>query len=210
LEFKEGDVRPEHYFNCTAEDVVTGKKIDYVLDDQEIKYEVNYNQKLTVNTQAKDAIKTDMGRTIDDILDAVDSVKVTEDKIAEVAKRLEDTTLSDSVKQYYNELTEQLQTELTLKNEKLKNVFTNGIAVSKEQQNVVNVENSDLGSRYVRLQLIESRLETQSVQVEELMSNNEDVDLAEIIVRFSSAEALYNASLSATAKTVSNTLLDFL
>lgn len=210
INFDEGDVRPEHYFDCISEDVVTKKVIEYKSEDQEIKYEINYNQKLTVNTQAKDAIKTDIGRLIDDVIDAVDAVKFTEDKIAEVAKRLNDTTLSDGEKQYYNELNEQLKTELVLKNEKVKNVFTSGIAVSKQQLNIVNVENSDLGSRYVRMQLVESRLETQSVQVEELMSNNEDVDLAEIIIRFSSAQALYNASLSATAKTVSNTLLDFL
>ncbi|BCN32559.1 flagellar hook-associated protein FlgL [Anaeromicropila herbilytica] len=212
-EFKEGDVRPEDYFDCTSYELdsagakIATTKIDYKSEDQQIQYEINYNQKLTVNTQAKDAIKPDMGRTIDDIINAMESLKQTETKQTEAKKRLDDGTLTQA---NYDSLKEQLDTEKTLKTQVLKDAYNKGISVSKDQQNVVNVENSDLGSRYVRLQLVESRLDTQSDQVEELMSNNEDVDLAEIIIRFNSAQTLYNSSLSATAKTLTNSLLDFI
>lgn len=213
--FHKGDLRPEHYFDCTATKYdaggnVVGTPVTYTSSDQAVQYEINYNQKLTVNTQAKDAIKHEIGRTIDEILDAIDAVKVTENKISEVEKKLEDTSLSETDKKKYEDMLDQLNTELTLKNEVLVEKYQNGNKVSKDQQSVVNVANSDLGSRYVRLELVESRLETQSVQVEELMSNNEDVDLAETIIRFSTAQVLYNASLSASAKIVTNTLLDFL
>ena len=43
-----------------------------------------------------------------------------------------------------------------------------------------------------------------------MLSENEDVDLVDIIIRYSSAETVYNASLSAASKLVQTSLLDFL
>ena len=69
---------------------------------------------------------------------------------------------------------------------------------------------ADAGSRYVRLELTDSRLDSQLVDTKELMSNNEDADLAEVIINYTAADAIYNASLNAASKIVKNTLLDFI
>ena len=44
----------------------------------------------------------------------------------------------------------------------------------------------------------------------DLLSQNEDTDLVDIIIRYSSAETIYNSSLSAASKLVQTSLLDFL
>jgi flagellar hook-associated protein 3 FlgL len=105
---------------------------------------------------------------------------------------------------------EQLDTELELKKENMQQAFARGMTMSSSEQNRVNIAVADLGSRYVRLELTEERLSSQKVDFEDLLSNNEDADITETIIKYSSAEAIYNASLSAASKIVQNTLLDYL
>ena len=69
---------------------------------------------------------------------------------------------------------------------------------------------TDVGSREQRVSLIKTRLENQKADVEELQSDNIDVDLSEIIVRYTSALDVYQAALSATSKSITQTLLDYL
>ena len=210
-DFKEGELRPEHYFDCTvhesgapATEIKTYKK-----QDQDIQYEINFNQKLTVNTQGSDALQQDIGRDIDEIMQAVQDVIATEAKISEVEKMLEDPNYSGETEQL-NKLKSQLETELTLKNSIMQKKFGNGITDSTNAQNTLNVAIADLGSRYVRLELTESRLSDQQVDFTDLMSTNEDADMVDTYIKLSSAEVIYNASLSAASKVVQNTLLDFL
>jgi len=210
--FEKGNLRPEHYFNCEVTDKSKPDlgTITYEKSNQQIQYEINYNQKLTINTQGSDAITHQIGRCIDDILNAVNDVIKTEENIAEVEKRLSNSNLTDADRERYTKMKEQLEKELTLKKEVMQKAFSTGIKVSNEQQDLVNTAVADLGSRYVRLELTENRLSSQKVDFEELLSNNEDVDLVETFIKLSSAEVLYNASLSAASKIVQRTLLDFL
>lgn len=211
-EFAEGDLRPEHYFNCklTDTDAAVPTTITYVKEDQQIQYEINFNQRLTINTQASDAFGHDIGRDIDEIVSAVQEVAATEDKITEVEKMLEDTSITDAQKESLNALLKQFNTELVLKNSILQSKFEDSITGTADQQETINVVVADLGSRYVRLELTESRLSSQQVDFEDLLSTNEDADIAETYIKLSAAEVIYNASLSAAAKVVQNTLLDFI
>lgn len=209
--FKEGDLRPEHYFDCKvheAGDPVTEYKT-YTKQDQDIQYEINFNQKLTVNTQGSDALQQDIGRDIDEILQAVQDVTAVEQKIADVDKMIADPNNAANVDKL-NQLKQQLNTELTLKSGIMQSKFEGGITDSNESQDTLNVAIADLGSRYVRLELTESRLSDQQVDFTDLMSTNEDADVVETYIKLNSAEVIYNASLSAASKVVQNTLLDFL
>lgn len=207
-EFAKGDLRPENYFTCTA--TTADGPINYVNDDQPIDYEVNFSQSLTVNTEGKDSIQHAIGRDIDEIQKAAKSVEDTENQIASVKKLLSDESLTTQQKEALTKLSEQLDTELVLKNKILQEKFSEGMTKMSEHQNTMNVALADLGSRYVRLELTESRLGDQQVEFEDLMSTNEDADMVETLVRYNSQEQVYNASLSAAAKIVKNTLLDFI
>lgn len=206
--FSEGDLRPEHYFDCEVNDGTD--TTTYTKTDQQIQYEINFNQKLTVNTQGKDAITHNIGRDIEDILSAVQDVEAVEAKIAEAKKKLEDPTITDGEKENLNKLIGHFETELALKNDIMQAKFEKGITGSSKAQENVNVAIADLGSRYVRLNLTESRLSSQQVEFEDLLSNNEDADIAETYIKLSSAETIYTASLNAASKVVRNNLLDFL
>jgi flagellar hook-associated protein 3 FlgL len=211
-EFVEGDLKPEHYFNCTVKDTDKPEKADitYKKEKQSIDYEINYNQKLTVNTEASDSITHKIGRDIDDILKSVDEVIQTEKVIEEVKNRLKDNNLTETQKQKYEKMLEQLDTELELKKDLMQGAFDNGIKSSNLEQDKVNTAMADLGSRYVRLELTEDRLASQKVDFEDLLSKNEDADLVDTVIKYNSAETIYNASLTAASKVIQNTLLNFL
>jgi flagellar hook-associated protein 3 FlgL len=210
--FYAGELKPEHYFTCTMTDSTKPDQgsITYTQETQDIQYEVNFNQRLTINTQGRDAFSHQIGISISDILNSVNEVVAVENTIAEVEKRLEDTSLTEDERAKYEKMREQLDTELVLKKEIMQNAFSKGIAFSAKEQDRVNIALADLGSRYVRLELTEDRLSNQKVDFTELLSTNEDADLAETIIKYGAAEVIYNASLSAASKVVKSTLLDFI
>lgn len=211
-EFSKNDLRPEHYFNCTVTDLTDDEKepVVYTKEDQQIAYEINFSQKLTINTQGSDAIQHDTGRTIDEVLNAVNSVIAAEEKLAEIDKMLKDENITPEQEKALKDMREVVNTEVVLKTEVMQSAFSNALTKIKEQQDVVNVAVADLGSRYVRLELTESRLSDEQTDFEDLLSSNEDVDMVDTIIKYQSMQSIYNASLSAAAKSVQTTLLDFL
>lgn len=216
-EFAAGDVRPEHYFNCKAtpfdeegnlvED--EDKIINYKKEDQDIEYEVSFNQRLQVNTQAKDALRQDLGRELDGILASIEDVNLVENKIKEVDRLIGNTTDEKDLASL-KQLKEQMNTELTLKKKVMQERFSKSLNSIRDYQDVVNKSIADLGSRDARLNLTEQRLSGQNDDFTDLMSNNENADLVETIINFNAQTVIYNASLKAGAKVVQNTLLDFL
>lgn len=210
--FRQNDLRPEHYFNCTKLDTSdpAAQVITYEKQDQQMQYEVNFNQKLTINTQGSDAFTTNISMMIDEILEAVNAVKAVEDSMAEVDKMLGDSTLDPQQRSVLEGIKEQLNSEFTLKTSLMTEAFQRGIAATENEQEVVNIALADLGGRYNRLQLTDSRLSDQQVDFEDLLSRNEDVNLADIIIQYSAAMTVYNSSLSAASKLVQTSLLDFL
>lgn len=222
-EFKKGDVRPEHYFDCTATKLdeegnpseEPADTVTYTKEDQDIHYDVSFNQRLQINTQAKDSITTEIGRELDGIFMAVEDVGFVEDKIAKVNKLIkslkdEDEEGNQDEIAKAMELKKHLETELTLKKKVMQERFSASLDNIKSFQDKINKAISDLGSREVRLNLTETRLSTQTDDFTELMSNNEDADLVETIVEFNAQQVIYNASLMSASKVVQNTLLDFL
>ena len=214
--FLKNDLKPEHYFDCVRTEYDDTGAIDdttevtFTKEVQHIEYEVNFNQKLQINTEGSEAISHDVGRLVDEMLDAIDGVEKVEQKIAQTDRMLADSSLTAEQKQALGTLKEMLETELVLRNKALKNTFGHAITETSDQQKYVGVAISDLGSRYVRLELTESRLAIQQDDFTELLSNNEDADLVDTIINYTAAESVYNASLSAAGKVVKNSLLDFL
>lgn len=208
--FNTNDLRPEHYFNCTRTSEDGTEVLNFEKQDQQIQYEVNFNQKLTINTQGDAAFTHAIGRAIDDIVNAVNDVMETEEKMAKVEKMLEDANLTSEQRKALEGIQEQLNSEFTLRTDIMQAAFAGGLTDTSAMQDKVNVTLSDLGGRYNRLLLTQSRLEDQQIDFEDLLSSNEDVDLVETIIKYSSAETIYNSSLSAASKLVQTSLLDFL
>ncbi len=81
--------------------------------------------------------------------------------------------------------------------------------IDNVMENLLSVR-AEIGAKENRLELTENRLEEQTVNFTELLSNNEDVDMSEVIMDLKIEENVYRASLSAGAKIIQPSLLDFL
>lgn len=69
---------------------------------------------------------------------------------------------------------------------------------------------ADVGARSNRLELTKNRVENDIVNFSKLMSNNEDVDIAETIINLKNEQNVYNASLAGGARVIQTSLIDFL
>ena len=214
--FEKNELRPEHYFTCTATDLTLDedereeKAIHYTVEDQQIAYEINFNQRLAINVQAKDAYRHSLGRAIDDIVKAISDVEAVKEKLNKVNKMLEDTYLDDEQISKLKEIKGVLESELDLKDSLMRDSYGRGLTAMQMEENLVNSATSDIGTRYSRIELTEDRLSTQQVEFTDLLSQNEDADLVDTVVNYNAMQTVYNASLQAAGKVVKNTLLDFL
>ena len=69
---------------------------------------------------------------------------------------------------------------------------------------------SEIGAKMNRLELTEKKLDSQVLSVKTLLSKNEDVDMAQVIIDVNTEENIYRASLAAGAKIIQPSLVDFL
>lgn len=81
--------------------------------------------------------------------------------------------------------------------------------IDADTDNILRVR-SGTGARMNRLELTANRLSEDFVNFTKLMSKNEDVDMAEAIMNLLNEENVYAASLSAGAKVIQPSLIDFL
>lgn len=69
---------------------------------------------------------------------------------------------------------------------------------------------SEVGAKTNRVELMQSRLGDLKVNLTDLQSKTEDADYAELVMQSKIQENIYNASLSAGAKIIQPTLVDFI
>jgi len=69
---------------------------------------------------------------------------------------------------------------------------------------------AEVGATAERLESIQNRLLDSSIELQSMLSKNEDIDMAEAVTKLKSEESIYQASLSATSKIILPSLMDFL
>lgn len=208
--FEKNEIRPEMYFQCKRYDTVSMKKVNYSdPSDQDIRYEVNFSQNISVNTQARDAISTDIYRSLDYIQRTIAAVDDVEERMAEAEKRLANTTDPDEIAAL-KVLQDSLENEKELRVSVMNEAFGMGLTMVDETERIINVADAELGAKYNRMRLTYNRLLDEQTDTEERLSNNEDMDIADAIINLTQADNLYQAALSATAKILGNSLLDYI
>ncbi len=219
-EFKDGDLKPEHYFACTAAgaDNMLGGKDDIVYNEnyldptherQVIEYDVGYNQRMQVNTIAEECFDHDIVREVNDMVRLLEDIQKIEDVTTTLKGMLDKTTDEAARKILQNQLNT-AKKAYTYEREAVQKKFESDITVIQGFLDKVNVAVTDCGARGSRLELVTSRLCSQKTTFETLKSENEDVDLSEAIVKLTSAEMTYEAALKATGKIMQTNLMDFI
>ena len=208
--FSEGELRPEHYFDCKN---ITDPDhpLEYTKSDQEIKFTVAFNQDIVVNTQASDMLTHAIGRDVDELTNAVEAAIAAHDNVKQIEAMQTQAQYADEDSQKaLAQWLEAAKKEATYADDNLKKVYGRGETNFQKYKNNVVLAQTDLGSRESRLDLTENRMSNQQLTIEKLKSRNEDKELSDIIIEFTAAYSAYQASLQASAKANSQTLLNYL
>ena len=157
----------------------------------------------------RDAIDTDIYRVIDYLANVINDVDDAEKRIADAEKMI--ANCKDPAEQKNLEAyKESLETEKSLRVTVMTEAFGKGLSMVDKAQEKLNVAVADLGTRYSRVKLTYDKLSDQKVDVEEQLSNNEDVDISDAYINMTQADNLYQYALTATSKILGNTLLDYI
>jgi flagellar hook-associated protein 3 FlgL len=81
--------------------------------------------------------------------------------------------------------------------------------MDKHIDNVIRFR-SKMGAVYNRLEAAQQRNEAENLNMTELLSKSEDIDIAEKMMEFSMMSTVYQASLSTGAKILQPSLLDYI
>lgn len=212
-----GDLRPEHYFACTTDPNDPDKRIEYNHDylnsvagsTQIIEYDVGFNQTIRVNSTADECFKHGVGRTVDDLIRSLENTIAMEKVVNELSGLMEQYEGTAQEADIQQKLDAANKAYSMLKNS-TQTLYEHGITTMQGYLNDANLAVTNNGTRGQKLELIESRMMNQKTNFETLKSENEDIDLAEIMIQWTTAETTYEASLMATGKVMQATLLDFI
>lgn len=215
--FKAGEIRPEHYFNCTrtTDPVNPVEFVNYKANGERIYEDINYyvgnNQTITVNTLAADTFDSDIYRDVDELTDAVQFAITSYDAVEKIKKMQSSEKYSDEASQ------KTLETWLTAAKkqfdyaqENMEKLYGSKLTTFAEYQSKVDLATTDLGSKGQRLDLVKNRLESQEMTVKELKSSNEDIEISDAVINYTAAYTAYQAALQAAGKLQEQTLLDYI
>lgn len=210
--FKEGEIRPEHYFDCrNMTDPKKENWIYYKKEVQEIAYTVSFNQTLVVNTQASDVFNASIGRDVDELTEAVEGAIAAHEKVDKINDMLKQEQYSDETSQAeLKQWLEAAEKEATYMDHNMQQLYSQAIGEFQGYLDDILAAQTDVGSKGDRLKMTKNRVENQQTSFEKLKSTNEDRELSDIIIDYTSAYTAYQASLMAASKLNQQTLLNYI
>lgn len=214
--FDKGEPRPEYYYNCTNK-TDPQNPVEYIKyqNGKEVKQNIDYiiapGQTITVNTAASDVFNADLGRDVDELIEAVRAAQDAFDKVAKVEEMMKMEQYSSPEQQEALEgWLSAAKKELDYAEDNMQKLYNSYIGHCDEYKEKVNLAGTDLGSKGQSLELTKNRMTSQQTTVETLTSTNENREISDIIIDYTAAYGAYEASLQAAAKVNQNTLLNFL
>ena len=202
--YEAGELNPIVYFNCVDLETNT----DYYMDAQDIAYEFGVNTRVNINSLAKNVYTDKMYADLNDLCSFMERVTLSDSKQLTVKYSGPPYNLSgDALIQAANRQASDERAQLS---NVLHDRFNNMLNMCDRHIANISREQTDMGARMNRLDLISVRLAQDEGSYKKLMSDNEDTDMMEAIMYKSNAEAVYQASLKAGASIIQMTLSNFI
>lgn len=214
--FKEGELRPENYFDCTR---YMSDRDDIVYENfdengnwktQAIYYNIAGGQQMQINTEAREVFSSDIRRDIDELIDVVSMAMTAQTTVDEIKKKIESGNYSGTDLENLNKWYDAAKKQLDYANQNMHDTYSDYISRFQGYLDTVNLEITDLGGRGERVEMTKSRMGVQQSTFKELKSINEDMDLSDLVINYTAASVAYQAALQAAAKIGKMTLLDFI
>ncbi|MCM1538825.1 MAG: hypothetical protein NC254_10565 [bacterium] len=208
-----GDLRPEHYFDCSVtKQGPDGKDMTLAYksgSDQRMAYDLGANQSLQVNTTAGEVYVHGVGRDVEDLEIVINQLA----KLDEIVNSLEEKVASLSEGTALKDANLQLDAAKkaqSLVKDQVQKLFGSTMTSMKSYQDKVNLAGTNVGTRGARLDLIANRLTTQQETFKELYINNNHKEIEDSTTELASARLTYDAALSATAKILETSLINYI
>lgn len=211
----EGDINPAHYFMCKeTKDIGDGKSKTVIYNettkDQDIYYDVGFNQQIQVNTLATEVFTHDVRRDMDDFQHCLDQLRGIETKISDIEKKMGELPVDSDEYKNWNKKLEAAKKADSLIRENIHTKFENQITKYQKYQNDNNIAITNNAARGSRLDLISTRLMNQKATFKDLQTDNEGIDVTQVAVELSSSELTYQAALMATSKIMQTNLMNYI
>lgn len=220
--WQNGDINPVHYFKCTETKNTAAPGEDPILRktayntqreegrDQDIYYDVGFNQQIQVNTRADEVFTHNVQRDMDDFDYYLKQLENIETLQADLKKK-RDEYPEDSAE--YKDLTKRMEgadKAWAYIRDNIHTKFENQITNYQKYMDDSRVAMTDSATRRSRLELISTRLENQKLTFKELQQDNEGIDITEVAVELTASELTYNAALLATGKIMQTSLMNYI
>ena len=193
--------------NPTTEDVTGGKTQGFI--EQDLSYEIAFNQTIVINTHASDVYSHDIGRDIDELIKVTQQMVNAEDKVSRLQNLIDNTT-DETELQKLNVTMGALNKEAALVKEKMHSMYTSAITAFKGYSDDVNKQIANLGALTARLEMTKNRVKDQKSNVKELADQNINCDLSETAIDLKNAELALEAAQLAAGKIAQQTLLNYI
>lgn len=209
--FSRGDMNPLVFFTVTD---MTGTAatnpnhgLQFNMDNQDIEFEFGINTRINMNLLAKNLVTPNMFADLRSFANDINAMRITDEGTLRVELYTPGMTEA--------ELNEAIRTfrirEAAMFDSIQGDMFNNMIGRITRYQDDISSQQTELGTRMVRLEMIEDRLRSDNLTFEELQTNNIGTDMAEAASRFMTAEVALTASLQVGMHNLMNlTLLNFL
>lgn len=214
--FDVGELKPENYFNCTKH---TDDKGDIVYknydenwnwNQEAIYYNIAGGQQMRINTEARDVFDSNIRRDMDDLIDIVNFAISAQDTVNEITKKIESGEYSEEEVAKLNQWLDAANKQLDYANQNMHDTYSAYITKFQGYLNTVNLEITDIGGRGERVELTKNRMSIQQSTFKELKSENEDMNLSDLVINYSAASVAYQAALQSAAKIGQMTLLNYI
>lgn len=193
--------------NPTTEDVTGGTIQGFI--EQDLSYEIAFNQTIVINTHASDVYSHDIGRDIDELIKVTQQMVNAENKVSRLQNLIDNTT-DETELQKLNVTMGALNKEAALVKEKMHSMYTSAITAFKGYSDDVNKQIANLGALTARLEMTKNRVKDQKSNVKELADQNINCDLSETAIDLKNAELALEAAQLAAGKIAQQTLLNYI
>jgi flagellar hook-associated protein 3 FlgL len=212
--FSKLEPNPVVYFDCTeltqpggaGTPWIPGKS--YTMDNQSLEFEFGISTRIQVNSLAKDTFTANMYAQLHSFCEFVMGAGLSDP--AKLREKFEAITPPLSASEIDKLVTEQIDRENKLIETTLRDRFSNMIKITQDYSSSVSFQETSLGVRMNRLDMIGKRLEQDYETYSELLSDNEDVNLIEVIMKLAAAESILTAAYKTGANIMQLSLINFI
>ncbi len=234
--FLKGELNPRTYFECktlnwdsTANTGTYIQKTDqngnlvwqdpptnsievwegYDMNGQDLmSYELSYKTKIKINSLAKDSFTENLYADLNTSINKVLGMQISTESALKL--KYSQAPFNLSGEELQTAIDEQISKETTQISTIIQDEYSTMLDKISDHMSGISRQYTNLGSRESRLEVIQTRLEEDILNLQTLNSANEDVDYEEAITRLNIVSSIYDASLKITAKITGMSLLNYM